>query len=98
MRQDDKRRGHFVQIVLPVLLLAALLIGMFWNAFPSQTDTAQAPSAEDANAALNALGQVEVFLPGEIAELSRAVERLSGFRQNTIREIKNGSGRAGTRT
>lgn len=39
-----------------------------------------------------------MFLPGEITELSRAVERLSGFRQNTIREIKNGSGRAGTRT
>ena len=39
-----------------------------------------------------------MLLPGEIAELSRAVERLSGFRQNTIREIKNGSGRAGTRT
>lgn len=31
-----------------------------------------------------------MLLPGEIAELSRAVERLSGFRQNTIREIKNG--------
>ena len=31
-----------------------------------------------------------MLLPGEIADLSRAVERLSGFRQNTIREIKNG--------
>lgn len=31
-----------------------------------------------------------MFLPGEIVELSRAVERLSGYRQNTIREIKNG--------
>lgn len=31
-----------------------------------------------------------MLLPGEIVELSRAVERLSGFRQNTIREIKNG--------
>ena len=31
-----------------------------------------------------------MLLPGEIAELSRAVERLSGYRQNTIREIKNG--------
>ena len=30
-----------------------------------------------------------MLLPGEIADLSRAVERLSGFRQNTIREIKN---------
>ena len=30
-----------------------------------------------------------MLLPGEIAELSRAVERLSGYRQNTIREIKN---------
>lgn len=31
-----------------------------------------------------------MLLPGEIAELSRAVERLSGFRQVSIREIKNG--------
>ena len=38
-----------------------------------------------------------MLLPGEIADLSRAVERLVGYRQNTIREIKNGSGRAETR-
>ena len=31
-----------------------------------------------------------MLLPGEIAALSRAVERLSGYRQVTIREIKNG--------
>lgn len=31
-----------------------------------------------------------MLLPGEIVDLSRAVERLSGYRQNTIREIKNG--------
>lgn len=31
-----------------------------------------------------------MLLPGEIADLSRAVERLSGYRQNTIREIKKG--------
>lgn len=31
-----------------------------------------------------------MLLPGEIADLSRAVERLSGYRQMTIREIKNG--------
>lgn len=31
-----------------------------------------------------------MLLPGEIADLSRAVERLSGYRQNTIRELKNG--------
>lgn len=31
-----------------------------------------------------------MLLPGEIADLSRAVERLTGYRQNTIREIKNG--------
>ena len=30
-----------------------------------------------------------MLLPGEIADLSRAVERLTGYRQNTIREIKN---------
>lgn len=29
------------------------------------------------------------LLSGKIADLSRAVERLSGYRQNTIREIKN---------
>ena len=39
-----------------------------------------------------------MLLPGEIADLSRAVERLVGYRQNTIREIKNGSGRETTRT
>ncbi len=37
-----------------------------------------------------------MLLPGEIADLSRAVERLSGYRMNTIREIKNGCGRAAT--
>lgn len=31
----------------------------------------------------------EMLLPGEIADLSRAVERLSGYRQNTINEVKN---------
>ena len=31
-----------------------------------------------------------MLLPGEIVELSRAVERLSGYRQTTIREVKNG--------
>lgn len=31
-----------------------------------------------------------MFLPGEIADLSRAVERLSGYRRDTIREVKNG--------
>ena len=30
-----------------------------------------------------------LLLPGEIADLSRAVERLCGYRQSTIREIKN---------
>ena len=30
----------------------------------------------------------EMFLPGEIADLSRAVECLSGYRQNTISEVK----------
>lgn len=39
-----------------------------------------------------------MLLPGEIAELSRAVERLSGYRQNAIREIKNGSGSKATRS
>lgn len=32
----------------------------------------------------------EMLLPGEIADLSRAVERLSGYRQYTIKELKNG--------
>lgn len=31
-----------------------------------------------------------MFTPGEIADLSRAVEKLTGYRQNTIREVKNG--------
>lgn len=31
-----------------------------------------------------------MLLPGEIADLSRAVERLTGYRQMTIREVKNG--------
>lgn len=31
-----------------------------------------------------------MLTPGEIADLSRAVERLTGYRQNTIRELKNG--------
>ena len=31
-----------------------------------------------------------MFLPGEIVDLSRAVERLTGYRRDTIREIKNG--------
>ncbi len=31
-----------------------------------------------------------MLLPGEIADLSRQVERLSGYRQTTIREVKNG--------
>lgn len=31
-----------------------------------------------------------MLTPGEIADLSRAVERLTGYRQNTIREVKNG--------
>ena len=39
-----------------------------------------------------------MLLPGEIADLSRAVERLTGYRRNTIKEIKNDSGRAGSRS
>ena len=31
-----------------------------------------------------------MLLPGEIADLSRAVERLTGYRQTTIKELKNG--------
>lgn len=37
-----------------------------------------------------------MLLPGEIADLSRAVEKLSGYRMETIEEIKNGSGTAAT--
>lgn len=39
-----------------------------------------------------------MLLPGEIADLSRAVERLSGYRQNTIAEVKNGSRSKATRS
>ena len=31
-----------------------------------------------------------MLLPGEIADLSLAIERLSGYRRSTIEEIKNG--------
>ena len=31
-----------------------------------------------------------LLLPGEIEDLSRAVEKLTGYRQTTIRELKNG--------
>ena len=31
-----------------------------------------------------------LLLPGEIADLSAAVEQLTGYRRNTIREVKNG--------
>lgn len=38
-----------------------------------------------------------MLLPGEIADLSRAVERLSGYRRNTIEEVKNDSRSEATR-
>lgn len=31
-----------------------------------------------------------LLLPGEIADLSEAVERLTGYRRSTIQEVKNG--------
>ena len=31
-----------------------------------------------------------ILLPGEIEDLSRAIERLTGYRQTTIKELKNG--------
>lgn len=31
-----------------------------------------------------------LLLPGEIEDLSRAVEKLTGYRQTTIKELKNG--------
>lgn len=37
-----------------------------------------------------------MLLPGEIADLSMAVERLSGYRRNTIKEVKNESGSEAT--
>lgn len=39
-----------------------------------------------------------MLLPGEVADLSREVERLCGYRQTTIREVKNGSEQETTRT
>lgn len=30
-----------------------------------------------------------LLLPGEVADLSREVEKLCGFRMNTLREVKN---------
>ena len=35
-----------------------------------------------------------MLLPGEIEDMARAVEKLSGYRRETIEEIKNGSGMA----
>lgn len=37
-----------------------------------------------------------MLLPGEIEDVSREIERLSGYRQMTIEKIKNGSGTAAT--
>lgn len=37
-----------------------------------------------------------LLLPGEIADLSREVEKLTGYRRTTITEIKNASGTAET--
>lgn len=37
-----------------------------------------------------------ILLPGEIEELDRAIEKLSGYRQDTIDEIKNVSGTTAT--
>lgn len=37
-----------------------------------------------------------MLLPGEIADLSMAVERLSGYRRNTIKEIKKDCGSEAT--
>lgn len=39
-----------------------------------------------------------ILLPGEIEDLSRAVERLCGYRMTTIEEIKNASGTAATQS
>lgn len=39
-----------------------------------------------------------MLLPGEIADLSRAVERLSGYRRTTIAEVKNESRSTATRS
>lgn len=39
-----------------------------------------------------------MLLPGEIEDLSRVVERLSGYRQYTIREVKNGFRSEATRS
>ncbi len=39
-----------------------------------------------------------ILLPGEIEELDRAIEKLSGYRQDTIDEVKNASGTTATQT
>lgn len=38
----------------------------------------------------------KMLLPGEVADLSMEVERLSGYRRTTIETLKNGSGTAAT--
>lgn len=39
-----------------------------------------------------------LLLPGEIEDLSREVEKLSGYRAMTIEELKNTSGTETTKT
>ena len=58
------------------------------------------PRDEALNQRFNAVTPKEMLkqllLPGEIEDLSREVERLSGYRAATIEEIKNGSGAEAT--
>ena len=44
---------------------------------------------EKVKAATPLIAVQKLLLPGEIEDLSRVVERLSGYRRATIREVKN---------
>lgn len=60
------------------------------------------PKDEALNQHFNAVTPAEMLkqllLPGEIDDLSREVERLSGYRTRTIEEIKNDSGAETTKS
>lgn len=50
------------------------------------------------NVATPAEALKRLLLPGEVADLSREVEKLCGFRMNTIKEVKNELQEAETRS
>ena len=64
-----------IQILLSGCVEPDLRAGELMNAFPGCVTPADAVK--------------HLLLPGEIADLAAAVERLSGYRKTTITEVKN---------